>query len=110
MVTEIETIFDALADPTRRKVVALLSEGHLRAGEIAARVGMSGPAMSRHLRVLLAANVVADGRSATDARVRVFSLRPQSMAAIQAWLDQIQAQWNEQLASFKRHVEEGIQP
>jgi hypothetical protein len=40
----------------------------------------------------------------------MFSLRPQSMAAIQAWLDQIQAQWNEQLASFKRHVEEGIQP
>lgn len=107
MGTDIETVFGALADPTRRSVVALLSEGSLRAGEIAARVGMSGPAMSRHLRVLLSARIVTDQRSTTDARIRVFSLRPESMIAIRAWLDQIQAQWDEQLASFKRHVEEG---
>jgi DNA-binding transcriptional ArsR family regulator len=110
MVTDVGPIFDALADPTRRAVIALLSERSQRAGEIAARTGMSGPAMSRHLRVLLSARIVIDTRLPTDARVRVFSLRPESMTAIQAWLDQIQAHWTEQLASFKRHIEEGHQP
>jgi hypothetical protein len=61
--------------------------------------------MSKHLRVLLDAGVVADGRVAEDARVRVFRMRPESVLAIQAWLDQLQAHWDEQLSSFKRHVE-----
>ncbi len=47
----------------------------------------------------------ADERPAEDARARIFHLRPGSMAAVQAWLDQIQAQWDEQLASFRRHLE-----
>ena len=67
--------------------------------------GMSAPAMSRHLRVLLAAGVIEDERIEADARARVFRLRPQSLVAVRAWLDQIQAGWNEQLASYKRHVE-----
>ncbi len=98
-------LFEALADPTRRQVVQLLSEGPHRAGEIAGRAGVSGPAMSRHLRILLEAGIVADERPPGDARVRVFRLRPDSVAAIQAWLDQLQARWDEQLQSFKRHVE-----
>jgi DNA-binding MarR family transcriptional regulator len=58
--------------------------------------------MSRHLRVLLRAGLVADERPDSDARARVFRLRPQSLAALQAWLDQLQAHWDEQLAAFKR--------
>ena len=61
--------------------------------------------MSRHLRVLLAAGVIDDERIAEDARARVFRLRPGSLVALQAWLDQLQAEWDEQLASFKRHLE-----
>lgn len=61
--------------------------------------------MSKHLRVLLQAGVVADERPADDARVRLFRLRPESVVALKAWLDQLQAQWDEQLSSFKRHVE-----
>lgn len=98
-------LFEILADANRRQVVQLLSLGPRSAGEIAESVGMSGPAMSRHLRVLLKAGVVTDERAAHDARVRMFSLQPESMAAIQAWLDQLQAHWSDQLASFKRHVE-----
>jgi DNA-binding transcriptional ArsR family regulator len=105
MVTDVGPLFDALADPTRRRVVQLLSEGPRRAGEIADSAGMSGPAMSRHLRVLLQAGIVADERPPGDARVRMFRLRPGSMAAMQAWLDQLQAHWEAQLRSFKRHVE-----
>jgi hypothetical protein len=40
-----------------------------------------------------------------DARVRMFRLRPESIVALQAWLDQLQAQWDDQLRAFKRHVE-----
>jgi DNA-binding transcriptional ArsR family regulator len=105
MVTDVGSLFGALADPTRRQVVQLLSEGPRRAGQIAGSVGVSGPAMSRHLRVLLEAGIVADERPADDARARVFRLRPDSVAGVQAWLDQLQAHWNEQLQSFKRHVE-----
>jgi DNA-binding transcriptional ArsR family regulator len=101
----VDDVLDALADPTRRRVVQLLGEGPRRAGELAAESGTSAPAMSRHLRILLDAGVVVDERVATDARLRVFRLRPDSLVAVQAWLDQVQAQWNEQLHSFKRHVE-----
>lgn len=104
-VTDLEPLFGALADPTRRHVVELLSDGPRRAGEIAESAGMSGPAMSRHLRVLLQAGIIADERPSNDARIRLFHLRPRSIAAVQAWLDQLQAHWDEQLQAFKRHVE-----
>ncbi len=101
-----DAVFEALADSNRRLVVQLLSSGPRRAGDLAAVTGLTSPAMSRHLRLLLAAGVVSDARAPGDARVRMFSLRPESMAPVQAWLDQVQAHWSEQLASFKRHVED----
>jgi DNA-binding transcriptional ArsR family regulator len=102
---EVSVVFVALADPTRRAVVQLLGAGPRRAGELAEAAGMSAPAMSRHLRVLLHHGIVDDERLADDARARVFRLRPESMVPLQAWLDQLQAHWDEQLQSFKRHVE-----
>jgi DNA-binding transcriptional ArsR family regulator len=83
------TVIEALSDPTRRQIVKLLSGGPQRAGELAAAVGLSAPAMSRHLRVLLSALVIADERLDEDARARVFRLRPQSIKSVQAWLDQL---------------------
>ena len=98
-------VFGALADPTRRQVAQLVGERPRRAGELAETIGLSAPAMSRHLRILLEAGVVTDERVAEDARWRVFRLRPQSLEAVQAFLDQLQADWKVQLQSFKRHVE-----
>jgi DNA-binding transcriptional ArsR family regulator len=96
----------ALADPTRRAVVQSLGDaGPQRAGALAGRLGTSAPTMSRHLRVLLDAGVVVDDRPADDARARVFRLRPESVHAVRAWLDQLQAHWDEQLASYRLHVE-----
>lgn len=99
-------MFEVLADPTRRRVVELLAQGPRRAGQLAAEAGTTPQAMSNHLRVLLDAGVVADERLAEDARARLFRLRPQSLTAVQAWLDQLQAEWRVQLRSFKNHVEE----
>ena len=104
---DVEALFDALADPTRRRVVQVLSDGPRRAGELSRLAASSAPAMSRHLRILLQAGLVADERPAEDARVRVFRLRAEPIAHLQGWLDQIQAHWDEQLHAFKRHVEGG---
>jgi DNA-binding transcriptional ArsR family regulator len=103
---DVDQVFVALADPTRRRVIELLGERARRAGELSEAAGTSAPVMSRHLRVLLEAGVVVDERVPEDARVRVFRLRPESVEGLQAWLDQLQAHWNEQLRSFKRYVEE----
>jgi DNA-binding transcriptional ArsR family regulator len=98
-------VLDALADPTRRTVVQLLGDGPQRAGTLAARAGTSPPTMSRHLRVLLRAGVISDARPSDDARARVFSLRPESLAAVEAWLDQIKAHWDEQLGAYRRYAQ-----
>lgn len=100
-------LLEAMADPTRQQVIELLSGGPRRAGELATASGVSAPSMSRHLRVLLRAGIVTDERLPDDARARVFWLRPESIDAVRAWLDQLQAQGDEQLASFKRHVDQG---
>jgi DNA-binding transcriptional ArsR family regulator len=97
-------VFGALADPARLRVVQLLGVAPRRAGELATAVGVAAPVMSRHLRALLEAGVVTDERVTRDARLRYFRLRPQSMVAMQAWLDQLQANWTEQLASYSKHV------
>jgi DNA-binding transcriptional ArsR family regulator len=98
-------VFPALADPTRRRVVELLGDRPRRAGELARAAGTSAPVMSRHLRILLEAGFITDEREPGDARVRVFYLRREPMLALQAWLDQLQAHWNEELGAFKRYVE-----
>jgi DNA-binding transcriptional ArsR family regulator len=105
-----DAYFVALADPTRRRVIELLGDQPRRAGELADAAGTSAPAMSRHLRILLEAGFVADERVPDDARLRVFRLRREPVVALEAWLDQLQAHWNEQLGAFKRYVEEKEQP
>ena len=102
---ELATLLQALADPARLRVVEVLSRSPRRAGDLAEEVGVPAPTMSKHLRVLLAAGIVADERGAQDARVRVFRLRRESVVAVRAWLDQVQAHWDEQLRAFKAHVE-----
>ena len=98
-------LFGVLADPTRRRVLELLSEEARRAGDLATAAGTSAPVMSRHLRILLESGLVADERLPDDARARLFRLRPEPIGDVRAWLDQLEAHWTEQLASFKRHVE-----
>lgn len=86
-------------------MIQLLGSGPRRAGELAEDVGASPSALSRHLKLLLDASIVTDERIPEDARVRLFRLRPESLAAVQAYLDQLQAEWRDQLQTFKRHVE-----
>jgi DNA-binding transcriptional ArsR family regulator len=93
------TVIGALSDPARRRIVALLSGGPKRAGELASGADLSAPAMSRHLRVLLSAQVITDERLDSDARARVFRLRPESVEAARTWLDSVLAGTAEPLAA-----------
>jgi DNA-binding transcriptional ArsR family regulator len=107
MTTTLDTTLAALADPTRRQVVDLLRERPRRAGELSAGCATSAPAMSRHLRVLRASGLVevVPEQSDQDARMRVYQLRPEPFVTLHAWLDQVQAFWNEQLGAFKAYAE-----
>ena len=95
----------ALADPHRRQVVELLRERPRAAGELARAVGLTAPAMSRHLRTLRRSGLVEETSPEFDARVRVYQLRPEAMVHLLRWLEETERMWSEQLAAFKAHVE-----
>jgi DNA-binding transcriptional ArsR family regulator len=95
----------ALADPTRRGVVEILRREPRRAGDLAAQLGMTPPAMSRHLRVLRKTGIVEEDATEDDARVRVYRLRPEPFEQLREWLAEVEAFWTDQLGAFKEHAE-----
>ena len=95
----------ALADPHRREVIDLLRERPRPAGELAKAVGLSAPAMSRHLKTLRASGLVQESHPEFDARVRVYALRPKPMLELLRWLEEGEQHWSNQLAAFKAHIE-----
>lgn len=101
----LDAVFSALADPTRRAVVTQLLSGPSRAGDLAEAVSMSAPALSRHLRVLRLAGLIIEDRVVDDARVRQYRLQPAAFAPVRDWVTQVEAMWVEQLDSFKDRVE-----
>jgi len=95
----------ALADPHRRKVVELLRQRPHRAGELAQGVGVSFPAMSRHLKRLRKSGLVEEARDEFDSRVRIYRLASESMAELKAWLTETDALWARQLSALKAHLQ-----
>lgn len=104
----LDETLSALADPTRRGAVDLLRVRPRRAGELAAALGLSAPAMSRHLRVLRTTGLVEEARAGADvadARVRVYRLRPEPFDALRGWVAGVESYWSLELAAFKKHAE-----
>jgi DNA-binding transcriptional ArsR family regulator len=101
----IDRTLAALADPHRRRVVDLLSRGPRPAGELAREIGVTPPAMSRHLKALKASGLVEESHPEFDARVRVYALRPEPMTHLLRWLEETERLWSEQLLAFKAHLE-----
>jgi DNA-binding transcriptional ArsR family regulator len=101
----LDQTFAALADPTRREVIDLLRAGPRRASEIAEELRMSRPAMSRHLRVLRKTGLVTESDLEDDARVRMYRLEREPFTELRGWLDEVEAFWTVQLASFKARLE-----
>jgi DNA-binding transcriptional ArsR family regulator len=102
---DVDRILAALADPPRRRVIELLGEQPRRAGELAEAVGLNPPALSRHLRVLKVSGLIEESHPDFDARMRIYTLRPQPMANLKAWLEQTEQLWVERLAALKTHLE-----
>lgn len=84
----------------------LLREGSLRAGDLARALDLPAPAMSRHLRVLRQSGLVEESHPEFDARVRIYTLRPEPIAGVRAWLEETERMWTDQLAAFRAYLEE----
>ena len=93
------TVFEAVSDPTRRRVLELLAERERTAGELASAFDVSRPAVSRHLRVLREVGLV---RWRSEAQQRIYSLEPAPLAELDIWLRQF---WTDALDRLERHLE-----
>src|SRR5215210_6631551 len=89
----------ALGDPTRRAVLEELRDGPRAVGELAARLPVSRPAVSQHLKVLKEAELVRDQAEGTR---RIYSIDPAGLGAIRQWLDR---HWERALAAYAEEVE-----
>ena len=99
-----DTVLSALADPTRRRIVELLAAKPMTAGEIHASFPIANPAVSRHLRVLREAGLITE-LPVSDGRVRLYTLRPETLEPLSAWVTELSRSWQAQLESFKDYVE-----
>lgn len=97
------TALDALGDGTRRDIVALLASSPASVGELAARLPVSRPAVSQHLRVLHDAELVAVTPHGTR---RVYHLDPRGAASLRAYLDRM---WDTALDGFEAYVADQTQ-
>jgi DNA-binding transcriptional ArsR family regulator len=90
----------AISDPIRRRVLELVRDRELPAGELAAEFEVSRPAVSRHLRVLREAGLVQERR---EGKQRLYRADPQPLAELREWLD---GYWTGRLDALKRLAEE----
>jgi len=100
----LDRAFEALADPTRRSVIKLLRKAPRRAGELATRLDVSAPALSRHLRILRESRLVEEVADEHDGRVSVYRLRREVFTRLRTWVDAVESLWQDQLAAFAEHV------
>jgi DNA-binding transcriptional ArsR family regulator len=108
---QLSVVFGALADPTRRAILARLTAGDLTVGELARPFAMSQPAISRHLKVLEGARLISRNRRAT---ARLSHLEAEPLREATEWLARYQAFWTERhkrldalLASLQTNQQEG---
>jgi DNA-binding transcriptional ArsR family regulator len=100
---QLDRIFGALADRTRRSLLAKLAEHSAMVTELAAPFNMSLPAISRHIKVLESARLV---ERAVDGRVHLCSLQPEPLKAVETWLRHYRHFWTGALDALTRYVED----
>jgi DNA-binding transcriptional ArsR family regulator len=91
----------ALADPTRRRIIELLAQRELSAGEISARFEISAPAISQHLKVLREARLV---RVHVEAQRRIYELDLDGLGELDTWLGNIRQFWRGRLDASERRL------
>jgi DNA-binding transcriptional ArsR family regulator len=99
----ISTTFSALADPTRRAILARLTLGETSVTDLASPFEMSMPAISRHLKVLEKAGLIARGR---EAQWRPCKLKPEPLKYAADWLDEYRRFWDESFDRLGQYLQE----
>ena len=95
-------VFQAIADPTRRKVLQLLAEGDLPISEITSHFSMSRTAIAKHLHILSEAELVSGRKVGREKR---FRLQPEPLAELKQWLSFYDQFWDNKLSILKNVVE-----
>lgn len=98
---DLDLLFHALSDPTRRAILTRLSEGPAPVSALAAPTGLRLPTVLRHLAVLEGAGLVA---TAKDGRVRSCAIVPAALDPVRGWLDQQRALWEGRLDRLDAYV------
>jgi len=98
---ELSTTFAALADPTRRAILARLARGEATVNELAAPFDMSLQAVSKHLKVLERANLISRGRTR---QLRPSRLQGEALGAAAGWLEDYRAFWDESFDRLEEHL------
>ncbi len=98
---DLDRAFSALADPTRRAIVARLAEGEATVGDLAGPFSISLPAISRHLRVLERASLIRQERAG---KFRTCRLDPAGLRAATEWLDFHRRFWSESFDRLEQHL------
>jgi DNA-binding transcriptional ArsR family regulator len=94
--------FDVLAEPNRRRILDLVRIAERPVGDLVAELGVSQPAVSKHLRVLRDAGLV-EVRS--DAQRRLYRIRTEPLRAIDEWLEPYRLLWEARLDDLERHLD-----
>ncbi|MDQ3689384.1 MAG: metalloregulator ArsR/SmtB family transcription factor [Chloroflexota bacterium] len=97
------SLFEALADDTRRQVLELLSGGERTAGEVASHFPIARPSVSRHLRVLRDAGLIT---WRAEAQRRVYRIEAERLTVVADWLEGIRGRWSQRLDALERHLDE----
>jgi DNA-binding transcriptional ArsR family regulator len=100
---QLSTTFAALADPTRRAILARLALGETTVNELAKPFKMSGPAVSKHLKVLERAGLITRGR---EAQWRPCRLEPAALKGVDTWLEEYRRFWDERLDRLDAYLQE----
>ena len=95
--------YAALAEPSRRQILDLLRDRERSVGELVARLPLSQPGVSKHLKVLRDAGLV---EVRPEGRLRWYALRPEPLAEVDAWLQPYRAFWSARLDALERHLDE----
>jgi len=95
--------FAALADPTRRAILARLARGETSVTELARPFAMSGPAVTKHLKVLEKAGLISRSR---EAQWRPAKLEPAALKAVTEWLDDYRRHWEQSLDRLDDYLAE----
>lgn len=103
MTDALSLTFSALADPTRRAILDRLSEGRASVSELAAPFKISLPAVSRHLKVLERAGLIARGR---DAQWRPAQLQAEPLKDVSVWLERYRRNWEESYERLDEYLGE----